>query len=62
MVVVYYSVNEDGADISEVSVKTFETWIEVSIPRVQWEVSPVPTSDISALETGIVQEDAKRSR
>ena len=34
VVVVYYLVNEDGADISEVSAKAFETWIKVSIPRV----------------------------
>ena len=49
--VVYCSTKEDGADVWEVSVREFETWVDVSIPRVERNVSPVPTSGISALET-----------
>ena len=51
VVVVYFSTKEDGADVWEVSVREFETWVDVSIPGVQWNVSPVPTSGISVLET-----------
>ena len=51
VVVVYCSTKEDEADVLEVSVREFETWIDVSIPRVQRNVSPVPTSGISVLET-----------
>ena len=51
VVVVYCSTNEDDADVLEVSVRVFETWTDVSIPRVHRNVSPVPTSDMSVLET-----------
>ena len=51
VVVVYCSAKEDGADVTDVSVREFETWIDVSIPRVQWNVSPVPISGIFVSET-----------
>ena len=51
VVVVYCSTNDDGADTPEVSVRAFETWINVSIPRVHRNVSPVPTPNTPVLET-----------
>ena len=51
VVVVYCSTKDDEADVAEVSVREFKTWIDVSIPRVQWKVSPVPTSGIFVLVT-----------
>ena len=51
VVVVYCSTNEDGADVTDDWVSSCETRIEVSIPSVQLNVSPVAMSGMDVLET-----------
>lgn len=47
----YCSMNEPAADVTEDSVSSWETRMDVSIPSVQLNVSPVEVSDMSVFET-----------